>query len=103
MLKVKKRYIIGALLVVFIIVSIATNPTKQDYINYTNFNEEEMEQAHEQLDFEIEKINFFIFSTYAIKESTLGHYGIVHLAFMGNFFQISDGQYDYPWWLEFFN
>ncbi|MFE7061991.1 hypothetical protein ACFVAD_07550 [Sutcliffiella sp. NPDC057660] len=100
--KIRKRYIIGALLVFFIL-SMVTNPTKQDYINYTNFNEKKMEESHEQLDFEVERINFFLFSTYAVKELALDHYGNVHLGFMGNFFQISEGQYDYPGWLEFFN
>ncbi|WP_456278902.1 hypothetical protein [Bacillus sp. AK128] len=99
----KKQNIIGTILFFFIIFSIMTNPSKQDYINYTNFDEKKMEESHEQLNFEVERINFFLFSTYAVKELTLDHYGIVHLGFSGNFFQISEGQYDYPWWLELFN
>ncbi|TYS69536.1 hypothetical protein FZC76_04690 [Sutcliffiella horikoshii] len=102
MKKIRTRYIISALLVFFIL-SIMTNPTKQDYINHTNFSEEKMEESHDQLDFKIERINFFLFSTYAVKELAFDHYGIVHVGFMGHFFQISEGQYDYPGWLEFFN
>lgn len=32
--KVKKRYIISALLVLIIVLMIATNPTKQEYLQY---------------------------------------------------------------------
>ncbi|WP_223254476.1 hypothetical protein [Bacillus sp. HNG] len=103
MIKVKKRYILGALLILFLILSLVKNPTQQDYIDYANFSEKQAESFNENVDFEIELINFYLFSTYAPKEKTLDHYGNVHLGFMGHFFQVSEGQYDYPWWLEFFN
>ena len=74
-----------------------TNPTKEEYLQFS----EEQSGIATPLSVEIERINFFIFSTYAPK--FFDHYGIVHLGFMDNFFQISEGQYDYPWWLEFFN
>jgi hypothetical protein len=47
-------------------------------------------------------INFYLFSTYA-PMMPMDHYGIVHLGFIGIFFKISEGQYDYPKWLEFFH
>ncbi len=100
MKKVKKRYIIGALLVFFIILSIVTNPTEEDYIIHTNF-EEQFEEYIDKGIVEIERKNFYLFSTYAPK--FIVEYGIVYLGFMGNFYQISEGQFDYPWWLGFFN
>lgn len=101
MKRVKKRYIISALLVFFIFLAIVTNPTEQDYINHTNF-EELFEDYIDQGIVEIERKNFYLFSTYAPK-FILNEYGIVYLGFMGNFFQISEGQFSYPWWLSFFN
>jgi hypothetical protein len=75
-----------------------TNPTKQEYLQFS----EEQSGIPTPSWVEIERINFYLFSTYAPK-MPIDHYGIVHLGFMGNFFQISEGQYDYPWWLKFFN
>ena len=103
MKKSKKRVIMGSLLGIFLLVALLSNPTKKDYMEYTNFNETNAVSFKEPVDIEIERINFFIFSTYAPKDKVLESYGIVHLGFMNNFFQISDGQYDYPGWLEFFS
>ncbi|MEK5441104.1 hypothetical protein [Fredinandcohnia sp. FSL W7-1320] len=103
MRKGKKRFSLGGLLVIFLILSLLFNPTKQDYIEYTNFNEIPAESFNEPVDIEIERKNFFIFSTYAPKLKVFESYCIVHLGFMNSFFQISDGQYDYPWWLKLFN
>ena len=94
---VRKRYIIWVIILLIIILSIMTNPTKEEYLQYS----EEQSGIAPPPSLEIERINFYLFSTYASK--LFDHYGIVHLGFMGNFFQISEGQFDYPWWLEFFN
>ncbi|MDZ5472878.1 hypothetical protein SM124_14185 [Bacillus sp. 31A1R] len=96
--KIKVRLIILGLLVVLIISSLMTNPTTEEYLKFT---EEESGIATPK-NIEIERINFYIFSTYAPKRP-LDNYGSVHLGFMGKFYQISEGQFDYPWWLEFFN
>jgi hypothetical protein len=50
---------------------------------------------------DIERINFFIFSTYI--PVVYSEKGITHLGIMGKFIQISDGQFDYPVWLELFD
>ncbi|WP_228027575.1 hypothetical protein [Bacillus fonticola] len=94
----KKRSIIAGLFSILIIFSILTNPTKKDYLLFS----EETTGIVTPATVEIERINFYLFSTYAPMRP-LDHYGIVHLGFMGKFFQISDGQFDHPWWLEFFN
>ncbi|QED50188.1 hypothetical protein FSZ17_17540 [Cytobacillus dafuensis] len=80
--------------------AILTNPTKKDYILFS----EELTglKTPENVNVEIERLNFYLFSTYAPK-GPLNHYGIVHFGFMGIFFRISNGQYGYPNWLEFFN
>ncbi|MGB3261996.1 hypothetical protein [Paenisporosarcina sp.] len=95
---VKKRYIISAFLVLLllIVLLIATNPTKQEYLQFNDW-EEKQPSIHVQ----IERINFYVFSTYT---PVVAHeHGMTHLGIIGDFYQISDGQFDYPWWLEFFN
>lgn len=96
MKKYKKRYLLYAFLLLIMIISSITNPTKSDYLTFC-------EEQHGLLvtppGVEIERRKFFLFSTYA-SVTNLGHYGIVHLGFMGSFFQISKGQYDQPWWLN---
>ncbi len=91
----RKRYYIGGLLILFMILAVVTNPTTQDYIDFI----EEQSGTPIPLNIDIERNNFFIFSTYAPKIISTGEYGTVHLGFMGKFFKISQGQYDYPWWL----
>ncbi len=94
--KQKKKFIISASLVLIIILCMITNPTKQEYLQFSGWSEP-LESIHIQ----IERVNFFIFSTYT---PIVAHEsGITHLGIMGHFFQISDGQFDYPKWLEFFN
>jgi hypothetical protein len=95
---IKKSYLITFLLGILIIFSILTNPTEKDYLLFSV----EATGLPTPSNVEIEGINFYLFSTYA-PVAPMDHYGIVHLGFMGEFFQISEGQYDYPWWLEFFN
>jgi len=94
--KMKKRYMISAFLVLLIVLLIATNPTKQEYLQFNDW-EEKPSSIHVQ----IERINFYVFSTYT---PVVAHeHGMTHLGVFGDFYQISDGQFDYPWWLEFFN
>jgi len=96
MKKIKKRQTLIALLVLIIILSMATNPTHEEYLQFIGW-EEVPESIHVQL----ERVNFFMFSTYT---PIVAHEsGITHLGIFGHFYQISDGQFDYPWWLEFFN
>ncbi|WP_431307302.1 hypothetical protein [Ferdinandcohnia quinoae] len=97
-MKSKKKSIITGLLILFMILAIVTNPTKQEYLQFS----EEQAGIPTPSSVEIEKINFGLFSTYAPKVLK-DEYGIVHIGFMGKFFQVSNGQYDYPWWLDFFN
>lgn len=95
-LQIKKRYLSSALLLLLILVSIATNPTKREYIQFNGW-----EQMPPNIHVEIERVNFFIFSTYT---PIVAHeHGRTYLGVFGDFYQISDGQFDYPWWLEFFN
>lgn len=96
-----KWKIVGSFLIVLVILCYFTNPTIEDYVA---FSEEEFGPVPKDLTFEFEneRINFYLFSTFAPK-LPLDNYGIVHLGILGIFFPISDGQFDYPWWLEFFN
>ncbi|WP_430787340.1 hypothetical protein VBD025_16190 [Virgibacillus flavescens] len=100
----KKRYVICALFILLIFLSIVTNPSKRDYINFVDFNEEKLEASFsDNVDLEVERINFLLFSTYSVIEVRTDSHSAVDLGFMGHFFRISDGQYDYPWWLELFD
>jgi len=94
--KQKKKFIISALFVLIIILCMNTNPTKQEYLQFSGWSE-----PPKSIHIQIERVNFFIFSTYT---PIVAHEsGITHLGILGNFYQISDGQFDYPRWLEFFN
>jgi hypothetical protein len=95
-MKKKKRFVIGALF--FLIIAAAlTNPTEHDYRRFSN----EQIGMPVPLGVKIDRINFYVFSTYA-PLFPMDHHGTVHLGFMNHFYQISDGQYDYPRWLELF-
>jgi hypothetical protein len=97
----KKLKIAGIIITVLAVLCYITNPTLEDYVA---FSEEKFGPVPKDLPFEVEneRINFYLFSTYAPK-IPMDHYGIVHLGMMGMFIPISEGQYDYPWWLEYFN
>ncbi|MDX1807195.1 MAG: hypothetical protein R3267_09240 [Paenisporosarcina sp.] len=93
--KRKMRFISGALFILIIISCMSTNPSKQEYLQFIDWSEP-TKNTHVQ----IERVNFFIFSTYT---PIVAHEaGTTHLGIFGHFFRISDGQFDYPWWLEFF-
>ena len=99
MRKLKKRHLISAFIVLIFILSIATNPTKQEYLQFIGW--EERPEIPENIHIQLERVNFFMFSTYT---PIVAHEsGITHLGIFGHFYQISNGQFDYPWLLEFFN
>jgi hypothetical protein len=94
-----KREII--LLVSFLIgIMILTNPTREDYLQ---FSEESFGKPSQEVDqnIYIERINFLLFTTFT--PVLHQEHGTTHLGIYGQFIQISDGQFDYPWWLKFFN
>ncbi|WP_163102401.1 hypothetical protein [Peribacillus alkalitolerans] len=88
------------LLIVFIGFLYFTNPTLQKYKWFSENKYGEIPNNPE-LPMEIERINFLLFSTFT---PIIGlEAGITHLGIMGQFIQISDGQFDYPVWLELFH
>jgi hypothetical protein len=93
----KRNIMISALIAFLLLILLLTNPTTEDYIAFS----EEQIGAQMSDEVEIERINFLVFSTYA--PIYVHEYGRVHLGMSGMFFPISNGQFDYPWWLEFFN
>ena len=100
----KKRYIIiGIIISLSVILSILMNPTKQDYMVYNeNMLQEyfefskEMTEEYKEIDSMIDSKNFYLFSTYAPKMpmEVMGHYGPRHIGFIGNFYQLTEGQYN---------
>ncbi|GAA0342995.1 hypothetical protein GCM10008967_36840 [Bacillus carboniphilus] len=95
----KKRWkIIAILLLACLCLFLFTNPNTSDY---EVFSTDKYGEAPTDLPLEIERVNFFLFSTYT--PVIASEHGITHLGIVGQFFQISDGQFDYPWWLELFN
>lgn len=92
-----KRFLIGIFILCIVILFFFMNPQTSDYINFT----EAASGVSTPETVKIERINFFVFSTYTpmmYEES-----GTTHLGVLGQFVQISDGQFDYPEWLNLFN
>ncbi|KAA0543123.1 hypothetical protein FZW96_21000 [Bacillus sp. BGMRC 2118] len=80
--------------------ALKSNPTKEDYNQF--FESKVGEPISLSPKLEIERINFFVFSTYT--PAFVNHeHGITHLGVFNHFIPISDGQYDYPVWLEPFH
>jgi hypothetical protein len=99
----KKRYIIISLSLLMIIIALLTNPTKEDYISFRNKQGAFIhvyDKAGNKV-IKLERVNFYIFSTYT--PFIYVEPGMTHLGMFGHFFQISDGQFDYPSWLELFD
>ena len=96
-MKIKKRYGTVTFFFLLFIILFFTNPTSNDYLQFS----ENQIGLPTPTNVEIERINFYLFSTYT--PIAYQEYGMTHLGVFNNFFQISDGQFDYPWWLEFFN
>lgn len=109
---IKKRYVFTIILVLMLVAAYITNPTIDKYIKVSPIGHY-MKSTNRQgrLTFaegkigkaivKIERVNFYIFSTY-----TPFFYvepGATDLGVFGHFIRISDGQFDYPWWLELFD
>ncbi|MFC7372458.1 hypothetical protein ACFQPF_12335 [Fictibacillus iocasae] len=94
-----KRYVLSIVCVLFVVAVLAagTNPTEQDYHAYT---EKETGKITPESVI-VERIDFQVFSTFA-PHMPNDEYSIVHLGFMGMFFQISKKMNNYPEWLEMF-
>ncbi|WP_064092173.1 hypothetical protein [Rossellomorea aquimaris] len=97
MRKDRHQYVLVFFLFILLFTAIITNPSKDDYIQ---FSEESIGQPN-PAGLEIERINFYFFSAYT--PVFFDEYGVSYLGLFGKFIRISDGQFDYPWWLEFFN
>jgi hypothetical protein len=80
--------------------AILTNPTKEDYLQFSEGSFGKPSQEDDQ-NIYIERINFLLFSTFT--PVLHQEHGTTHLGIYGQFIQISEGQFDYPWWLKFFN
>ncbi|MGM0835662.1 MAG: hypothetical protein ACQEV7_05855 [Bacillota bacterium] len=74
------------------------NPSEQ---NYEEFSEQEYGLPPDDVEMDIERINFFFFSTYT--PVVYSEKGITHLGIMEKFILISDGQFGYPVWLGLFD
>ncbi|EQB85842.1 hypothetical protein J2Z44_002280 [Clostridium punense] len=112
----RKKYIISGLFILMMILALATNPTKESYMRFwENEFGEEMSlvgedkgfvrylevDGDEKIPIRVEKINFYVFSTYT--PIIYNERGVTHLGIFGKFIRISKGQFDYPKWLELFN
>ena len=101
----RKKYIVSGFFILMIILALATNPTTESYINFienkTGVKEYSLGKENRPIPIEIERINFYIFSTYTPVIYT--EYGVTHLGIFGKFIEISRGQFHYPKWLELFN
>ncbi|WP_409270086.1 hypothetical protein V1499_11630 [Neobacillus sp. SCS-31] len=98
-MKTRKRWVIGIVIMVVLIFLALTNPNEKDYYDFTV--NEYGKPPHDSLYFsKIERINFIIFSTFT--PYFLYENGVTHIGIMGNFIQVSDGQFDYPRWLKLF-
>ena len=96
--KTKRRIFLIVLFILLFGFLSLTNPSESDYNEFAlnKYGEPPLTYANVKL----ERINFIVFSTYTPFYQFEN--GITHLGIMGKFIQISDGQFDYPWWLEFF-
>ncbi|HEX5563696.1 MAG TPA: hypothetical protein VFX34_01945 [Sporosarcina sp.] len=94
----KKRYMIGGVLLFILLIALVTNPSEKEYLQ---FSEGKYGPPPPSVKMEIERVNFLLFSTYTPVYHV--EYGITHLGAFGMFFQLSDGQFDYPIWLDLFN
>lgn len=98
----KKRWLTITVFILLIILTVSafTNPTKEDYIK---FSEAETGISIPE-SVRIDEANFIFFTVYAPAHiNTIDEYGIAHLGFMGHFFKVTDGQYDDSIWKSFLN
>ncbi|MDX5475962.1 MAG: hypothetical protein LPK00_10560 [Bacillaceae bacterium] len=103
MKNIKMGYIIFGTIILFVVLSILMNPTKQEYMVYNEdmlqeYLEFSKETTGEYKDIEsmIHSKNFYLFSTYAPKMpmEVMGHHGPRHIGIMGGFYQLTEGQYN---------
>ena len=88
MKKGKRKYLIGGILILFLILCFAINPTKKDYLQFS----EERTGVLTPTIVEIDRNNFVIFSTYT---PVFAHEeGITYLGVLGNFIKVSNGQFE---------
>jgi hypothetical protein len=87
-----------SVLLLFLVISALTNPSKEDYITF-----DEAETGLPQPESaRIAEANFLFFSLYTVApKNTVDEYGIVYFGFMGHFFKVTDGQYDDSIWKVF--
>ncbi|QOR64967.1 hypothetical protein IM538_14075 [Cytobacillus suaedae] len=96
--RLKKLVISFSILLIIIIFSTITNPTKEDYIKF----DEARTGIPIPENVRIAKADFYLFSIYATApEFTVDEYGIVHLGVMGHFFKVTGGQFDDSIWKDF--
>jgi hypothetical protein len=98
--EMKMKWMFIGLFMIAVITLTTTNPTKEDYeaiFVHPHVKTAEIFNKNYQL----ERINFFLFSTYT--PIVAEEHGKTYLGILGHFFPISEGQFDYPKWLELFN
>lgn len=94
-----KYHSIWLLLFALSLIAAGTNPSEEEYLEM--FDNSYKQMLPDGVEVEIERVNFYLFSTYT---PIVGfEHGVTHLGIYGSFFPISDGQFDYPGWLELFN
>ncbi|TYS43157.1 hypothetical protein FZD51_21980 [Bacillus infantis] len=71
-----------------------TNPSKQDYLAFSE------KQTGEPLPaiVKVERTNFLFFSFYT--PNVHHEQGITYLGIFSGFHQVTDGQFDDPWWMK---
>jgi hypothetical protein len=86
-------YIFGTAVLLGVLL-IMTNPSKQDYLAFSE------KQTGEPLPaiVKVERTNFLFFSVYT--PNVHHEQGIIHLGIFSGFHQVSAGQFDDPWWLK---
>ncbi|WP_246943526.1 hypothetical protein [Bacillus pinisoli] len=97
MLKSKKVFITVSVLF-FMVMSVLFNPSKEEYIKFDENRSGVSMPEHAR----IAEADFIFFSIYAsVPKNTVDEYGILHLGFLGLFFQLTDGQFDESIWHQF--
>lgn len=96
--KFKKLLITLCIVGLILLVSAFTNPSKEDYIRF----DEAVTGYTVPDNAKIAEADLFFFSVYATTPKfAVDDYGIIHLGFMGHFFQVNEGQFDETIWEEF--
>lgn len=80
--------------VLLAILFILTNPSKQDYLEFSEKQTGEPPPAIVKA----ERTNFLFFSFYT--PNVHHEQGITHLGIFSGFQPVSDGQFDDPWWMK---